>query len=347
MKVSSSAADGFARRPDRSCVLVYGPDHGLVRERVTALAQSVLGKDLADPFRSADLQGTAVAADCALLVDEAAALALTGSRRVVRVSNATDGSAEAFATVLKVRAGCPAGEESLVIAEAGELGPRSALRRLFEESADGASVACYAVSDEDLVGFAEAVLRKAGHSIEPGALDLFGSASINDRSVLRSELEKLSLFVGPGAVVRAEAVAASLGDSLESDLDDVALSVATGDLERLDAAMAKAFSAGQGGITVLRAVGRELTKLYPAVAAVGAGASAEGAVGQIRPPVFFKHKPLYLKATRSWRTDDIVRAIEMIAEAELVCKSGLAPDEPIVWRALLRVAHAARRSIPA
>ncbi len=343
MKISTSAADGFARRPDKSCVLVYGPDQGLVRERALTLARSVLGNDLNDPFRSAELQGSAVSGDFALLVDEAAALALIGGRRVVRVVAASDGSAEAFATILRARAERAASDESLVIAEAGELGPRSALRKVFEEAPNGAAVACYAIEDDQLVEFAESVLRKAGHKIEPGALDSLARSAISDRSILRAEMEKLSLLVGPDGVIDAKIVQESLGDTLESDLDAVALAAVTGDLGVLDVSVARAFAGGQSGITLLRAIGRELLKLHPAAAAVAAGESPDAAVGQIRPPVFFRNKPLYQKALRTWRPEDISRAIELIADAELTCKSGSAPDEAVVWRAALRVANAARR----
>src|SRR5262249_14897530 len=56
MEVKSSAADRFVTRPPKGLVaaLVYGPDQGLVRERATNLAKSVV-PDLNDPFRVAEL----------------------------------------------------------------------------------------------------------------------------------------------------------------------------------------------------------------------------------------------------------------------------------------------------
>ena len=68
-------------------VVLFGEDAGLVRERADALQAAVVRDD--DPFRLADLPRE-VASRPGALAGEAAALALTGGRRVVRVRDATD-----------------------------------------------------------------------------------------------------------------------------------------------------------------------------------------------------------------------------------------------------------------
>ena len=122
MKLQGKAIEGFIARPDPKirAVLVYGPDAGLVRDRADTLARSVVA-DLADPFRVAELGAKAVAGDPARLADEMAALSLTGGRRLIRLREADESTAAAFAALF---AGAPAGD-SLVVAEAGDLGARS------------------------------------------------------------------------------------------------------------------------------------------------------------------------------------------------------------------------------
>jgi DNA polymerase-3 subunit delta len=344
MKIGTREADAFVRAPHKSCVLVYGPDQGLMRERARALAAGVLGADGGDPFRSSELSGAAVAADPARLVDEAAALSLVGGRRVVRVTAAGDGVAEAAGAVLKVRSGHTGDSESLVILEAGELGPRSGLRRLFEESPAGAALACYADDPERLSDLGRAALLEKGHLVEDEALDWLTTVARGDRSVLRQELEKLSLFVGPGARVTAADAEACLGDTTALDLDDAALASVTGDLAALDRVIGRAYAAGQSPVALLRTIGRELLRLHPAAGAVAGGASVDAALSEMRPPVFFRHKPAYQRALGSWGVDDLARAIEVVAEAELACKKGGGSDESVAWRAALRVANAARRT---
>ena len=97
MKITPRNAEAFVRSPDPSlrAVLVYGPDAGLVRERVEALVKAA-AEDPADPFRVSELGAREIVEDPARLGDEAAALSLSGGRRAVRLRQAGDDLAPHF-----------------------------------------------------------------------------------------------------------------------------------------------------------------------------------------------------------------------------------------------------------
>src|SRR5215208_4654710 len=117
MEVKAAAADKFIGQLPRSvvAVLVYGPDQGLVRERAAAVARTVLA-DLNHPFRVTELDDSTLESDPARLWDEAAALSMTGGRRVVRVRSANNGLAGTFEKFLSAPPG-----DALIVVEAGEL----------------------------------------------------------------------------------------------------------------------------------------------------------------------------------------------------------------------------------
>src|SRR4051794_41798503 len=77
--LKTSEADSFVTRPDpaRAVVLVFGPDAGLVSERVDAIVRASVD-DPSDPFSLVRLDGDAVASDPARLVDEATTVPLFG-----------------------------------------------------------------------------------------------------------------------------------------------------------------------------------------------------------------------------------------------------------------------------
>ena len=140
MKVAGKDIERFVANQGGKyrAVLVYGPDAGLVRERSDALMRTAV-PDLADPFLVSELSADRVAKDPALLADEAAAIALTGGRRAVRVSECGDAVADAVGSMLKGPPG-----DTLVVLQAGDLAPRSALRRLIEAADNAAALPCYA-----------------------------------------------------------------------------------------------------------------------------------------------------------------------------------------------------------
>src|SRR5207244_10734701 len=125
-------------------VLLSGPDAGLARERADTVARAIC-PDLRDPFRVADLTAGVLASDPARLADEAAQIGLLGGRRVVRVREAGDGLAPLFARFLADTVA-----DALVIAEAGDLPARSALRRAFDDAPRAAAIGCYPDGPRDL-----------------------------------------------------------------------------------------------------------------------------------------------------------------------------------------------------
>src|SRR5262245_18586637 len=139
MKVAPREQSRFLQAAEVSvaAVLFYGPDQGLMRERAVTLVARVAG-DTGAPFRVVQLGFPQLKDDPARLADEAAALSLTGGRCVLRLRDAGDGLAGPLAELLD---GPP--PAAFIVIEAGELGPRSALRGLCEKSPAAAAIACY------------------------------------------------------------------------------------------------------------------------------------------------------------------------------------------------------------
>ena len=137
MKIQPASADSFAAAPPPAirAALVYGPDVGLVRERADALIKSVAGA-LDDPFRVAPLLSNI---DGASLYDEAAAMAFGGGRRAIVIRDANESLSDALERFLDA----PPRGDTLVVLSAGDLAPRSGLRRLCEERDNAAALALY------------------------------------------------------------------------------------------------------------------------------------------------------------------------------------------------------------
>lgn len=342
MKISPDRATAFTARPDPKvrAVLVYGPDEGLVRERVERLMKSVL-EDLKDPFRVSDLSASAVKADPALLLDEAAALSLTGGRRVVRLRDADDSHQKAFQTLLTDVPG-----DTLVIAQAGDLSKNSSLRKLFEASQTGAAIACYLDDGKSLEMVIRDSLGKYQISIAPDALEAMGSQLGSDRQLTRAEIEKLVTYMGgpdaAGATVTLDDVQASVGDLPAMTMDDMALALADGNDREAQAVLDRFTAEGQSMIPVLRSVSRHFMRLHLVSGAIDQGKPAEAAVGLLRPPLFFKTKSRFMAQIRRWPVGRVVQVLDLLLEAEIDCKSTGAREYEIVSRVFLQIAHAAR-----
>ncbi|MDJ0611252.1 MAG: DNA polymerase III subunit delta [Kiloniellales bacterium] len=341
MKVTPAKADAFARRPDPAArvVLVYGPDEGLVRERAETLARSVV-EDLSDPFRIGELSGPAVAQEPARLYDEAAAQALTGGRRVLRIRPAGD----ELAPIMKEFLAAPPGD-SLVVLQAGDLPGRSALRKVIEASPAGAALPCYRDDPGSLAGLLGSLLAEQGLSASSEAMAYLGASLGADRQLTRREIEKLGLFKGPnGGEITLDEAVASVGDSAFLTLEDLAFAVGEGDRALVERSVQRGQDEGLNGVAMLRSVARHLQRLHLASGAIAAGTPGDQALARLRPPVFWKQKARFLDQCRRWTPARLARALEQLVETERRCKTSGAPAELLARRTLLELAAKAPRA---
>ncbi len=341
MKIAANRIDGFIRKPEPGCraALIYGPDDGLVRERTDTLIEAVAGSS-DDPFRISHIDARTLDAEPSRLADETASLSLGGGRRVVHVDHATDRLAAALKETLasfEDRDGM-----AFVVVEAGELGPRSPLRRLFEEKSTAVAVLpCYLDDGPGLTRIIIETLEKQGVTATAAALDYLTGHLGADRKLTRAETEKLAIYVGQGGEADLDDAMACVGDSAARGLDDLVFAAASGRQRDLDRILQRLFFEGANAITVLRAANRHFQRLHYVSGMITGGASPDNAMGALRPRVFFKFAPAFRSQLGSWPARRIASALEILLDAERACKTTGAPAAAICSRALMRIAHAA------
>mgnify|MGYP006283465233 FL=1 len=329
MKVKPANAEKFVAKPDAKirAVLVYGPDRGLVRERVSRLIRSVVA-DPEDPFRVAELTGEQIKKEPAVLGDEAAAMAFGGGQRVVIVRAPVEDTVNTFRDFLAEPAG-----DALVVVEAGDLDGRSKLRAAFEKAELGAALPCYRDEGRDLSGLIQETLKSHGLSVSRDALDYLSQHLGADRGVTRSELQKLALYKASGEV-QVEDARYCVGDSAALSLDDVAHAVAEGNLAELERAFDRALAEGANPIQPLRATANHFKRLHQ----VADARDVAQAVEKLRPPVFWKLKPRLTAQAKAWSPRHLGEALDGLLEAEARCKSTGMPVEAVAARELMRIA---------
>jgi DNA polymerase-3 subunit delta len=347
MQIKPQQADALVKAPPPGlrALLLYGPDSGLVRERARVARTAVLGAP-DDPFRFSELTGSDLKDDPTRLADEAAALALTGGRRVVALRDLSDAQVRLVQDFLASLPG-----EALVIVEAGDLARRAALVKAFEAAGpEAAAVACYRDEARDLGRVVQESLREAGLSASPDATAYLAANLGGDRLLTRRELEKLILYKSGGAAsgrqVELEDALAVIGDSAALSLDDLAHAVGSGDLPGTDRALKRSLQEGVTPVGLLRGVARHFQRLHLAVGMASASGDAEAAMKKLRPPVFWKQATAFQAQMRLWPPRVLGAALGRLMEAEADCKRTGFPDEALSGRLLLELAAqaAARRN---
>ena len=354
MKLKAHEVDGWVKglKPDRApaLVLVYGPDRGGVHETAKALRQAYLGRDY-DPLQYVALEEGALAGQAGLLADEAAAMPMFGTHKLVHVSgaNAAVQAAVAFYLAKTGEGNAPQGA-ALVIIEADNLRPTAPLRKAAENHRAGMALPCYALEARDIGRLIRQFLEQENYRIEAQAMDLLTARLATDRGVIQRELERLVLYKGvrnakaePG-VVTGDDVEAALGDQTQGDFDRLIDNVALGRLDEADRALARLEAAGTNAASALAVARMHFQTLHLALGQMEGGTAQAKALGAFRPPLHFRRKPLVEQQMRLWSSGKCARALEILNVAEKACRGsagGLARAQ--AGNALLRIARAAQR----
>ncbi len=318
-------------------VLLYGPDDGLVRERADLIAHQLVD-DLNDPFRVARIGPDQLKATPSLLVDEMAAMSMTGGRRLVWLESGGDSHHAAISSALETSG------DSLLVVTAGELPARSKLRKLFETDKHLLSIACYSDEGRDLIDLIRQMLEEAGLFPAPDALAWLAANLGKDRQVSRGELTKIILYKlsDTDKTVSLDDARACVGDAADMTLGQIAEAITGGEVERLDNLIEKAYIAGESPVALLRVIQNRFMRLHLVRGFMGSGLDAATAATKLSPPLFFKERDSFLNHVRRWPADRLSTALSRLMEAELACKSTGMPAETLTSRLCLQLAASVR-----
>lgn len=335
--IKAAAADGFVARPDPAnfCILVYGPDLGLVTERAARIAKAAVD-DPGDAFSLIRLDGDELASDPERLLDEAHTVPLFGGRRALWIRA---GSRPFHAAVEKLLAG-PV-PDARVIIEAGDLRKSAPLRTIVEKSPKAAAVPCYADNAAGVSKVIDHELGAAGLKIDPAAREALVAALGSDRLATRQEISKLALYALGEERVSLAHVDAVIAESSAVALDDAVDAAFTGNMDALERGTALLEASGIPASAALAAALRHALLLHKARAGLdrGSGQSLE----RLWPNLHFRRKNAVETALARWPLPRIDAAIQRLANAVLEGRRSGAFGEVIARRTLTAVASEARR----
>jgi DNA polymerase-3 subunit delta len=336
--LKGEAISRFIKRPDKPVVLIYGPDTGLVSERAGSVIDAFLGDD-ADAMAKSVIDGDSLPSAPERLAEEAHSVPMFGGRRAIRVSASARNIMPAVDPLLSDPPG-----EAIVVLEAGDLKPTSPLRKAIEKADSAVAIPCYVDDARAIETLIAEEMAGAGLQISSDARAALMQLLGGDRRATRGELKKLATYCHGRERVEIDDVAAVVGDASALELGVLIDSVALGDAAQADLILRRSLAAGTTPGSIVSALARHFMQLSEARLKIDRGATADAAMRELRPPVFFKRQNGFRRQLGLWSPESLGRALDLIAAAEAEVR--LKPDlaEALTGRALITLAGAARQS---
>jgi DNA polymerase-3 subunit delta len=335
---AATEIDRFLAKPTAPVVLIYGPDAGLVRERVDALIRASVD-DPADPFSVVRIESEELSVNPGRLADEVNTVPLFGGRRgvVLKISSRHN----VLPSIEAVLDNPP--RDCRVIVEAGELRKTAPLRTLCEKAKAAVAIPCYLDNAQTLGGLIDHEMREASLTVASEAraalIELLGG----DRLASRNEIRKLTTYAAGKGQVELADVLAVVSDASEIALDalvDASFGGSTAEVER---EFNKARADGTSPGAIVSAALRQVVQLHKMRLAIERGDSADNVMRRGAPPVHFSRMTEVGAALKIWSPARLQRAMQQLADATLDTRKQPALAEAIAHRTLLSLAVSAKR----
>ncbi len=341
MKLSARDANRYFGKPDpdRTGVLIYGPDAMRVALKRQELIAALIGPEGEEEMRLTRIPGAELRKDKAKLLDATKEISFFPGPRVAFVEDANDTAAPAILAALE---DWTQGDAQIVVT-AGQLKASSKIRKAFENHARTYAVGIY--NDPPSREEIESDLTSAGlKNIDPEAMtDLFNLSRELDPGDFRQTVEKLALYkLNDDIPVTSDDVAACAPVSTEAALDDILNIVAEGRAQELGPVLRKLEAQGTNPVSLLIAATRHFRALY--TAASDPGGAAQG-ISRMRPPIFGPRRDRMLRQASGWGAPKLEQALTGLTDTDLKLRSAgqRAPDMALVERLFLRLSMLARR----
>ena len=290
-----------------NAVLIYGPDAGLVDELCDkAIEKLEIEKDnllAVDANELREKQDAIFAESCSP--------SMFGGRKAVIISGAGDSDTKIISDLVTSASLC-----ATVIVTAGDLRPAS-LRKLFEDGANIAAIACYSDNTKTLEALIHKELSAASgiRQVTPDAMSYMLSHMGGDRGITRSFLQKIAIYVSDKHVVDLEDVEKCLPDTSATSADDYMYSLTAGHINQTMIALDRLLYGGADANMLIRMLYNHFTRLLTAVVD-----------GQL-PKLFWKVADKFNMAMKIWPQDEIVNVLSKLNDLEKMCRtSGMQPE---------------------
>ena len=326
-----------ARSPEIGVLLFYGPDAGLVAERSRRAASSAV-PDPSDTMQLIRLDGEQVADQPGRLVEEATTFGLFGGSRAIWVRPTSRDIASAVSACLDV-----ALTDTVLVIEAGDLKPTSALRKACETSPRALALPCYPDEQRDLGTVITEALKAEGLSIDRDARELLIDSLGGDRLASRGELAKLALFVGAGRTVTVADVEAVVSDVSGLGLDATLDAAFGGDLKALDEGLSQLDQHGVPSAATLSMATRHALILLSLRTELDGGGQLDAALRGSRGVPYRRHPALKAQLDR-WPRRRLLAALSALQRATLGTRQQAGLASAVTRAALTDVAGLARAS---
>ena len=223
-------------------------------------------------------------------------------------------------------------DEKIVIF-AGNLDKKSKLRSYFEKSKSCGIVACY---QDNEITIKKIITNKLSdyQGLSTQVINFIIQNTGLNRSKVNNEIEKIkSCFLEKK--INLEKIDLLLNIKTNDDFNKLKDEALKGNKIKTNKLLADTVFEPESNIYYLNSINQRINKLYEIEKMKQNNSNTETLVSSLKPPIFWKDKPVLIEQTNKWNENKIKKALEKTYTVELQIKTGSAIKNDLLIKNLM------------
>jgi DNA polymerase III subunit delta len=209
---------------------------------------------------------------------------------------------------------------------------RSKLRAYFEKSKNLAVIACYADNENNLKKIINEKLKGFSGLSAQNINTIMDNCNL-DRDKLNNELSKILVFFDDKKLVN-DKLEALLNNKINNNFSLLKDNALSGNKISTNKLLSDTVLEPEKNVFYLATINQRLNKLAE-TDQLAKKTSLEDAINVIKPPIFWKDKPVFLMQAKKWNSNKIKGALNKTYNLEIEIKSNPVVDKSLLMKKLL------------
>ena len=324
-------------------ILFYGPNIGLVNLLFNKVIKE-LSIDVNDPFNVSKFYTQNLIDEPYILTDTITTFTMSSDKRIILLDLSNNSLRKNIIDNIKTSLSSEV-DDFLVIIKADNLGSMNELVKFTLNYKFGILVPCYEETANQIKLEISNILRENNYKFSDSFISNLSSKFSNDSSINKMEFDKLNNFLINNKEVTETVLLSSVIDNTNVNLNNLSNFCALGDVKNALFFYEKIIDSSISPIVVIRTMVKHFKIIEKVLCNIEDGKNIDDAINYIKPPIFFKDKPVIINQSRLWSLPKINLILKRLADAEIRCKSGLFLDTLLGAQLILSTSVMAKNAI--
>ena len=345
MKVKSEDFINFVNNNSNNfnCILLYGPNLGLVNLLFNKIITE-LSIDVNNPFNVSKFYTQNLIDHPHILHDTITTFTMFSDKRIILLDLCNISPKKSVIDSIKTSLSSKVGDY-LVIIKADNLGSMNELVKFTLNSRFGILVPCYEETVNQIKLELSSIIRENKYKFSDSFISDLSNKFSNDSSINKMEFDKLRNFFINNKKVTETKLLSLITDNTNVNLSKLLNFCALGDVKSALFFYDKTLDSSISPIVVIRTMVKHFKIIERVLCDIEDGKNIDDSINNIKPPIFFKDKPLFSNQSRLWSLPKINLVLKRLVDTEIKCKSGLFLDKLLGAQLILSTSVMAKNAI--